>query len=91
MNQIIIKIESGIVADVYTTEPVNVTIVDHDVIEGGESFEARMKKAVLRMAPDQRVRPDEIERMVRRLVLECVRPADRRGPRRIMHGVDAAA
>ena len=46
MNQIIIKIESGVVADVYFTEPVNVTIVDHDVIEGGETFEGRMKKAV---------------------------------------------
>ncbi len=36
MNHIIIKIESGVVADVYFIEPVTVTIVDHDDIEGGE-------------------------------------------------------
>ncbi len=77
MNHIIIKIESGVVADVYFTEPVSVTIVDHDVIEGGETFEDRMKKAVLFTTPDQRVRPEEIEETVRSLVLECQRPKDR--------------
>ena len=91
MNQIIIKIESGVVADVYFTEPVNVTIVDHDVIEGGETFEGRMKKAVLSMTPDQRVSPEEIEQVIKRLVLECRRPADRRLPRRIMINGQAAA
>ena len=44
MSHIIIKIESGVVADVYATEHVNVTVVDHDVIEGGETFETRMKR-----------------------------------------------
>ena len=77
MNHIIIKIDSGVVADVYFTEPVSVTIVDHDVIEGGETFECRMKKAVLSMTPDQRVRPEEIEQVVKMLVLECLRPKDR--------------
>lgn len=91
MNHIIIKIESGIVADVYSTEPVNVTIVDHDVIEGGETFECRMKKAVLSMAPELRVRPEDIEQVVRTLVLECRRPADRRRPGRIMIDGEAAA
>jgi hypothetical protein len=32
MDTIIIKIESGIVADVYSTVPVQVVVVDHDVI-----------------------------------------------------------
>ncbi len=90
MNIIIIKIESGVVADVYFTEPVNVTIVDHDVIEGGETFDARMKKAVFKMTPDQRVRPEDIDRVVEALVLECTRPADRRSGR-IMTDVVAAA
>jgi len=84
MNHLIIKIESGVVADIYFTEPVNVTIVDHDVIEGGESFEGRMKKAVLSMTPDQHVRPEDIKQLVETLVLECRRPADRRLPGRIM-------
>jgi hypothetical protein len=77
MNHIIIKIESGVVADVYTTAPVNITIVDHDVIEGGETFECRMKKAVLSMAPELRVRPDDVDQVVKTLVLECRRPRDR--------------
>jgi len=91
MNHIIIKIESGVVADVYSTEPVNVTIVDHDVIEGGETFEGRMKKAVLSMTPGQRVRPEKIGHMVETLVLECVRPADRKLPARLMADVEVAA
>ena len=91
MNHIIIKIESGIVSEVYFTVPVKVTVVDHDVIEGGETFETRMKKAVISMTPDQRVRPEEIEQVVKRLVLECRRPADRRLPGRITIDVDAAA
>jgi len=77
MNHLIIKIESGVVAAVYSTESVRVTVVDHDVIEGGESYETRMKKAVLSMVPEQRIRPEDIEKVVRTLVLECQRPADR--------------
>ncbi len=91
MNHIIIKIESGVVADVFFTDPVMVTIVDHDVIEGGESFEDRMKKAVLTMTPEQRVRPEDIEEAVRTLVLECRRPYDIRKPGRIKNNVEAAA
>jgi hypothetical protein len=77
MNTIIIKIESGVVADVYSTAPVRVVVVDHDVIEGGESFERRMEKAVLSMTPEQCVRSDEIPSLVRSLVRACIRPADR--------------
>ena len=91
MNHIIIKIESGVVADVYFTEPVNVTIVDHDVIEGGETFEERKRKAVITMTPEQRIEPEEIELMVRSLVLECRRPADRFLLSQINESVGAAA
>ncbi len=91
MNHIIIKIESGVVADVYYTEPLYVTIVDHDTIEGGETFEERMKKSVLKMTPERQLRPDEIEQAVKTLVLECRRPADRKLPGRTMMQVGAAA
>ena len=91
MNHIIIKIESGVVAEVYFTEPVKMTIVDHDVIEGGEPFEGRMKKAVLSMTLEQRIRPEDVEQVVKALVLECQRPANRRLPGRIMTDVEAAA
>ncbi len=82
MNHIIIKIESGVVSDIYFTDPLNVTIVDHDVIEGGEPFETRMKKAVLSMTPEQRVRHEDIEQVIESLVLECRRPGDRHASRR---------
>jgi hypothetical protein len=77
MNHIIIKIESGVVSEIYSSEPLNVTIVDHDVIEGGETFECRMKKAVLPMTPELRFRPEDIDQVVKKLVLECLRPKDR--------------
>lgn len=80
MNHVIIKIESGVVADVYFTEPVNVTIVDHDVIECGDTYETRMKKAVLSMTPERRFRHEDIEQVVATLVLECRRPGDRHAP-----------
>lgn len=91
MSHIIIKIESGVVDEVYYTEPVSVTVVDHDVIEGGESFSDRMKKSVFKMTPGQRVRPEDIERVVEALVLECTRPADQRLPAQIVTTVEAAA
>ena len=40
MNQLIIKIESGVVADIWHSGQLDVTVVDYDVIEGGDSFEA---------------------------------------------------
>jgi len=76
MNTIIIKIESGIVADVYSTAPVRVVVVDHDVIEGGETFERRMEMAVFTKSPEHYVKPDEVPSVVRTLVLACERPAD---------------
>ncbi len=91
MNHIIIKIESGVVADVYFTEPVNITIVDHDVIEGGETFEDRMKKEVMTMTSGLRVRPEEVTQTVRSLVLECRRPTDKRMLRKRAIDVEEAA
>jgi hypothetical protein len=76
-NAIIIKIESGVVADIYYTNPLKVVIVDYDMIEGGETFERRVAKAVISMTPEQGVRPEDIDRTVTSLVLECRRPADR--------------
>ena len=91
MNHIIIKIESGVVADVYFTEPVSVTVVDHDTIEGVETFEARMKKAVLSMTPEQHIRPEDIGRVVEKLVLECRRPLDLLPAARIKRNIEVAA
>ncbi len=91
MNQIIIKIESGVVADIFATEPVRVTVVDHDVIEGGETFAERLKKAVIKMMPEFLVKPDDVEEKVKSLVLECRRPADRLLSERTSSTEEAAA
>ncbi len=75
-NSIVIKIESGVVADIFSTAPVQVTVVDYDMIEGGETYECREKKAVLSMVPEQLVDQEHIEEFVKSLVLKCRRPAD---------------
>jgi len=77
-NTVIIKIESGVVADIYSTGPVEAIIVDYDMIEGGESLEDRMRKSVLSISPDHSLKPDKIDVAVKSLVLECSRPADQK-------------
>ncbi len=77
MTTIILKIESGIVSEVYATTPTRIIVVDHDVIEGGETFEQRVAKSVSTIEPDKRFSPEDKEALVISLVLECVRPADR--------------
>ena len=74
-HTIIIKIESGIVSDIYSTDPIQVIVVDYDLIEGNESCEHRMIKAVHVMSPDGFVKPEEIDSAVKLLVAYCSRPA----------------
>jgi len=90
-NTIIIKIESGIVADIYSTGPLQAIIVDYDMIEGGETFEHRMKKAVLPMAAEQCVTPENVDAVVKMLVVECSRPADRLVPIQVGQSVEMTA
>jgi len=75
-NTIVIKIESGVVADVYVSEPADIIIVDHDMIEGGESFEQRVLKSVFSHRSEKCVIPDHVDALVTSLVLECKRPLD---------------
>jgi hypothetical protein len=75
-NAIIIKIESGIVADVYVTEPMQIVIIDHDMIEGGETFEQRLRKSVFSLPSEKCIIPGRIDALVESLVLECKRPGD---------------
>jgi hypothetical protein len=90
-NTIVIKIESGVVSEVYASAPVQLIVVDHDVIEGGETFAQRVHKSVSTMAPDRGVKPEDIESLVATLVLECNRPADRKTGAPGDSGVGAAA
>ena len=75
-DSIVIKIESGVVAEIFSTSPVQVTIVDYDMIEGGEMYERRKKKAVISMASEQLIDQEHIPELVKSLLLECRRPAD---------------
>jgi len=90
-NTIIIKIESGVVAEIYSIGPVQAIIVDYDMIEGGETFEHRMKKSVLAMTAEQRLTPENVDDVVKTLVLECSRPADRLLPVQVRDSVETAA
>ncbi len=75
-NTIIIKIESGAVAEIYASEPAQVIVVDHDLIEGGETFEERMQKSVMPMFPEYGLKSEDVDEFVKTLVLECRRPKD---------------
>ena len=75
-NTIIIKIESGIVADVYATEPTQIVIVDQDMIEGGDTFEQRFRKSVFSFRSEKSIIPRHIDALVESIVLECQRPGD---------------
>lgn len=77
-NTIIVKIESGIVSEVYASAPIEVIVVDHDVIEGAETLEQRVRKSVSTMYPDGNIKPEDIQALVTSLVLQCIRPADRK-------------
>jgi hypothetical protein len=88
-NTIVIKIESGVVADIYSTGPVQAIIVDYDMIEGGETFDRRMKKAVLSMTPEHYIKPENIDAVIKTLVLECSRPADRLMPVQVGESIEA--
>ena len=91
MNTIILKIESGVVSEVYASSPVKIVVVDHDVIEGGETFEQRVAKSVSTMDPDKRFNPKDREALIISLVLDCVRPADRHPQVRFKTGENTAA
>lgn len=91
MNTIVLKIESGVVSEVYASAPIQLIVVDHDVIEGGETFEHRIHKSVSTMFPDKGVKAEDIEALVAKLVLECSRPADRKSKAPADSRVGAAA
>lgn len=77
MNTLIVKIESGVIAEVYSTVQAKIIVVDYDLIEGDETFDSRVRKAVLSMHPDEYIKPHDIDSMVETLVVQCSRP-DRR-------------
>lgn len=77
---IIIIVESGVVADIYSSDPLRAVIVDYDMIEDDDPFEKRMGKAVLSFDPERSITPDEVTSLVMTLVRNYQRLDRRRGP-----------
>ncbi len=68
-NQIILKVKSGAVIDAYATGPVQMTVVDVDMVEPGDTEEARMKKTVFDLPLDGLIDANEVDQFVRDLAM----------------------
>jgi len=71
---LIITVESGRVTDILPTGPVEAVVVDLDMIEDEDSFEHRMRKAILPLDPDGRILPRDMNTMIAAIVREYRRP-----------------
>ncbi len=68
-NQIILKVKSGAVIDAYATRPVQMTVVDVDMVEPGDTEEERMKKTVFDLPLDGIIDAEEVERFIKNMAL----------------------
>jgi hypothetical protein len=71
-DQIILKVKSGAVIDAYATGPVQMTVVDVDMVEPGDSEEVRMKKTVFDVPLDGVISPDDVDQCIRDIALSEV-------------------
>jgi hypothetical protein len=72
-EKIVLKVKSGAVIDVYATGPVQMTVVDLDMMEPGDTEEGRMKKTVFHMPLDGIIAPDEVDRFIKDMAIkECL-------------------
>jgi hypothetical protein len=76
--RLIITVESGVVADILPTEPIKAVIVDLDMIENDDTFEQRLRKAILPMVPDGHIGTSDIPVQIESLVREYRRPERRK-------------
>jgi hypothetical protein len=75
---VIIAMESGVVADILPTGPIKAVVVDPDMIENDDPYEQRMRKAVLPIAPDGLILTSDMPVLIDSLVREYRRPERRR-------------
>jgi hypothetical protein len=68
-NQIILKVKSGAVIDAYATGPVQMTVVDVDMLEPGDSEEVRMKKSVFDMPLDGIIGREDVDQFIKDIAL----------------------
>jgi hypothetical protein len=76
----IITVESGVVTAILPTGPVEAVVVDLDMIENEDPFENRVRKAVLQLDPDDRIRRDDLNSLIAAMVREYRRPERRQAP-----------
>jgi hypothetical protein len=69
-DQIILKVKSGTVIDAYATKPVQMTVVDVDMIEPGDTEDSRMKKTVFAVPLDGIVAREEVEQLIRDIAMK---------------------
>jgi hypothetical protein len=68
-DQIIVKVKSGAVIDAYATGPVQMTVVDVDMLEPGDSEEARMKKSVFDVPLDGIIGEEDVDQFIKDMAL----------------------
>lgn len=79
-DQIILKVKSGAVIDAYATGPVQMTVVDLDMIEPGDTENSRIKKSVFALPLDGIISPEEVDRFIKDLAMNEPEPEKRAGP-----------
>jgi len=75
---LIITVESGVVADILPTGPIEAVIVDLDMLENDDTFEQRMRKSVLPMIPESRILSNDVSTLITTIVQEYRRPGRKR-------------
>ncbi len=68
-SQIILKVKSGAIIDAYATRPVQMTVVDVDMAEPGDTEEERMKKAVFDLPLDGIIDSQELDQYIKEMAL----------------------
>jgi lactate dehydrogenase-like 2-hydroxyacid dehydrogenase len=68
-EQIILKVKSGAVIDAYATGPVQMTVVDVDMMEPEDTEHARMKKTVFALPLDGIICREQVEEFIRSLAM----------------------
>ena len=68
-DQIIVKVKSGAVIDAYATGPVQMTVVDVDMLEPGDSEEVRMRKSVFDVPLDGIIHETEVDQFIKDMAL----------------------
>ncbi len=68
-NQIVLKVKSGAIIDAYATGPVQMTVVDVDMVEPGDTEEERVKKTVFDLPLDGLIDSEEVDQLVKEMAL----------------------